>query len=291
MFSETFTATFMQDFKAILAKQSDLLANLNALLSHYYFVATTQLILSLDKKAAFNPHQFTKVVYLLTTEKASQSRDSYLFGMKDISKKLKYTITHDHILYILNTNNFSTLSETQTYWDYLDFKNYFKDQGPQVEAEFVVSVMAWLRDYYCVKNKIAYTAAHANVETFSECIAYMHDMIQYSWSTDPTNRTKPDAVHSRYPKNYTDFQKAFFRKNAGSLGQLIALPQNYLLLLTGLSVGEEPLLVSDLWLELEKRGVWLDYQSKNEVVNLLTKLNYIDKKSDSGDAQYVKRIL
>ena len=43
--------------------------------------------------------------------------------------------------------------------------------------------------------------------------------------------------------------------------------------------------------EFEKRGIALDRYSKKEVMNLFDNLNIIDKKSDSGDAQYVKPIL
>ena len=39
------------------------------------------------------------------------------------------------------------------------------------------------------------------------------------------------------------------------------------------------------------RGIFLDNISKEHLQEFFTKLNLIDKKSDSGDAQYVKRIL
>ena len=38
-------------------------------------------------------------------------------------------------------------------------------------------------------------------------------------------------------------------------------------------------------------GIFLDNTSKEYLQEFFTKLNLIDKKSDSGDAQYVKRIL
>ena len=46
-----------------------------------------------------------------------------------------------------------------------------------------------------------------------------------------------------------------------------------------------------LFKEYEKRGIYLDGTSKEYLQEFFTKLNLIDKKSDSGDAQYVKRIL
>ena len=49
--------------------------------------------------------------------------------------------------------------------------------------------------------------------------------------------------------------------------------------------------LNDVFSEFECRGVFLDNHSKDEVMRYYEKLNLIEKKSDSGDAQYVKRIL
>ena len=62
-------------------------------------------------------------------------------------------------------------------------------------------------------------------------------------------------------------------------------------MLVAVSITEERVELKQLWKELENRGVWLDHHSKEEVVKMLDKLNYMEKKSDSGDAQYVKSIL
>ena len=54
---------------------------------------------------------------------------------------------------------------------------------------------------------------------------------------------------------------------------------------------EEKIRLNDLYKEYEFRGIYLDNSSKEYLQEFFTKLNLIDKKSDSGDAQYVKRIL
>lgn len=54
---------------------------------------------------------------------------------------------------------------------------------------------------------------------------------------------------------------------------------------------EEKIRLVDLYKEYERRGLYLDNTSKEYLQEFFTKLNLIDKKSDSGDAQYVKRIL
>ena len=49
--------------------------------------------------------------------------------------------------------------------------------------------------------------------------------------------------------------------------------------------------INELFDEFRKRGIYLDKQSQESIVEFYEKLNLIEKKSDSGDAQYVKGIL
>ena len=43
--------------------------------------------------------------------------------------------------------------------------------------------------------------------------------------------------------------------------------------------------------EFELRGIFFDRDSKTKIVQLYEKLNLLEKKSDSGDAQYVRSVL
>lgn len=62
-------------------------------------------------------------------------------------------------------------------------------------------------------------------------------------------------------------------------------------MITAICIKEDKITLKDLFKEYERRGLFLDSYSQVEVIDLLGKLNLIDKKSDSGDAQYVKSIL
>ena len=62
-------------------------------------------------------------------------------------------------------------------------------------------------------------------------------------------------------------------------------------MLTALCVKDKKIKLNQLFTEYEKRGVFLDFPSKMEVVNFLTKRGLIDKKSDDEDAKYVKPVL
>ena len=62
-----------------------------------------------------------------------------------------------------------------------------------------------------------------------------------------------------------------------------------LLFLTRLCIGNESKIrLKTLWDNLKLRGIVFDETSKLEITKLFEKINLIEKKSDSGDAQYIK---
>ena len=65
-----------------------------------------------------------------------------------------------------------------------------------------------------------------------------------------------------------------------------------LLFLVKLCVAENSKIrLNNLWIELENRGIKFDEVSKTEIIRLFERINLLEKKSDSGDAQYVKSII
>ena len=102
---------------------------------------------------------------------------------------------------------------------------------------------------------------------------------------------KDPAIGGRYAKSLTDLVNKYFIKNGGKYGNVLNINQNMLVAITALSIRDDKIKRNDLFKEYEKRGLFFDKKSRLEVDKILTKLDLVDKKSDSGDAQYVKRIL
>lgn len=73
---------------------------------------------------------------------------------------------------------------------------------------------------------------------------------------------------------------------------MLNLSEETLIFLTKLCIkNQEQMRLKDVFGEMELCGVYLDNQSKEQAAIYYEKLNLIEKKSDSGDAKYVKRIL
>lgn len=91
---------------------------------------------------------------------------------------------------------------------------------------------------------------------------------------------------------FEEFCKANFLKTRGQLGYTLNITEEYLIFITKLCIPKgDKLRLNLLFKEFELRGMWFDRDSKYKIIEIYEKLNILEKKSDSGDAQYVKSIL
>ena len=73
---------------------------------------------------------------------------------------------------------------------------------------------------------------------------------------------------------------------------ITALYGTLIKLMTKVTIGaNEKMRLNDLFKGFEQRGLYFDNTSKDCIVEFYERLNLIEKKSDSGDAQYVKSFL
>ena len=100
-----------------------------------------------------------------------------------------------------------------------------------------------------------------------------------------------DGRRTRYAQNINLIGNRYFLKSGGLYGRVLNLNRDMLLFLTSLCVKDKKMKTNDLFKEFKRRGILFDKHSRKEIINYLDLLNLIDKKSDSGDAQYVRPIL
>lgn len=98
---------------------------------------------------------------------------------------------------------------------------------------------------------------------------------------------------------FENYRRAFERQVAepfiqgrGRFGKVLVLEQDTILLLTNIAIAEKKQLrFQDLMIQFESRGVYFDQQSRMALIELYERVGNIDRKSDSGDAVYVKTTL
>jgi len=268
---------FLKDLESLSKNEAFFFENIDTLFVHYTTVAISQTVLQTNHLADFHFNNFIPIYYILHWEKAAKWRQSYKEGFKLLREQISEFYAHEHALNILGFNTFTT--EDNLF--YHDLKQILQKAGPKAEKEFTQSIYTFLETIYQTRKGIE-VEEYEEHKTLDDAFKDILNALKKGVSTE---------IKSRYPKAFEALLSKFFRKHGGSLGNLLSLTREQLLLLIAVSVGDERMELNQLWTELEKRGIWFDYLSKEEVVLVLDKLNYMEKKSDSGDAQYVKSIL
>lgn len=270
---------FVDDLRVLATNPTFLITNLEEFFVQYCYFALTQMIVQTNRFTEFDAEKPFPVVLFLNTESTQKWRDGYRYGYKLLKEEFRYFYAHEHVLNILGANTFVEEGN----WYYHDYQHFFDEQPPEAGQQFVQSIYRWIEEVMAARIDDVQPIPYEG-QTLEKAFRDLVELVRLQVK---------DEIYSRYTKAFDMFLRRFYRKNGGSLGSLLAINPKQLLTMIAVCVGPKNnrLELNYLWEELEKRGVFLDDQSREEVVHLLDQLNYLDKKSDSGDAQYVKAIL
>lgn len=267
---------FNEDMKFLLSNHEDFLVkNFDKIVSFYMFFYFIQF--SLKVMATSVSDELEKTYYLLDWETVSKNRKSVNFGYRKVSDYLKILLTRidgiEHINGLLGQNGLLP-SEMVQYYDSLENSN---------QKEFLSYFKSWI-DYFRSEEDLGSLELG---DDFRNLIQIYFASIEESYRT---HKTRAGPI-SRYYKPIEDLGKKYFLKRRGRYGYMFNINQEMLILITALCIKEDKIKISNLFEEYERRGLFFDRDSMDLIVELFNKLNLIDKKSDSGDIQYVKSIL
>lgn len=264
----------IEDFEFMINNEEFFLKNFQSLLAYYYFYYITQLVVKLNKRSKADYEKIEDIYYLLDWEKVSKNRKSVTKGYKFIKAENRNTLINiniiEHLNFIFGVEgyNFSEIYEL------------FKSMLNKEQKEVLLALKAWI-EYY--KNFFNQDSEELNLD-YDELVKALNDSF---W-----DKIGKDATVTRYASTVEEIGKKYFLKvRGGTYGYMLNITQEMLLLITAVSIKNKKITLKELFKEYERRGLFFDQYSKNLIVELLGRLNLIDKKSDSGDAQYVKGIL
>ncbi|MEK4013433.1 DNA phosphorothioation-dependent restriction protein DptG [Peribacillus sp. FSL M8-0224] len=270
---------FKEDFLFLVQHEDYFKSHYEIFLSYYYFLYITQLTLKMSQKGKGKLDSNNEVFYTLDWEATSKNRKSYGYGyqmIKEAARTLLIDINNlEHLNFLMGTDDSQSYSELQLTYEQL----------PSEEKE----VLLGLLNQWIVEYRFHLALPEQNLPenlTYEDLVAKLYSSIEEAYEK-PTMQ----GPRNRYSLSIEEIGKKFFLKTRGSLGYMLNVSQDLLLLLTALSLKKERKSLKQVFLDLELRGIYLDRYSREEIVRLYDKLNLLDKKSDSGDAQYVKPIL
>lgn len=274
---------FVKDLSYMLNQDMSSEDDLSNLFSLYYFQYYVQSTLILDKFFSGKPNEKVELYFALDWERVSRNRKCCTEGWDKVKMNLSHCFAHKTTLGILNNH------KGQEKLSYLDFFN-ISNQSDEIDRALASEIeraeqtyttyIGDYKDFSKIEKAVGINKTEMAIKHLFECVEQQFVN---------TNRRR---ARESFNEKFVSFCRDRWTKDRKKSGVVLNLTERDVIFLTNLSIGEnERIRLNDLFKEYEKRGVFLDRTSKEMLQDFFAKLNIIDKKSDSGDAQYVRRIL
>ena len=281
---------FAKDCSFLQSNSQLYAAQLPELLKFYFFIYQLRLVESLNsffKEGSQQPFYFS-----VDWESLSKGRQAFQEGWKRVEHKLFSMFSHAHCLEMLSYVPFEGLELPFAYREVGKWAQNVSSATRRTTARNVNQLIDFYMESIEQLNFNWGTLRQANNNSVDEelvdRIRYFYKLVHFQF--EHSNRK---AASTRYSKWLSQFATVNYLKRRGPLGHTLCFSREQLLFLTRLCIGDkndEKIRLTELWKEFSKRGVIFDFESQKLILNLFNNLNLIEKKSDSGDAQYVRAI-
>ncbi len=237
----------------------------------YLFLYTSQLALNIHPHA-FNEPEPRPLYFILNYEKASIERKKLIYeGYKNLYEHARYIFPYLSFLEILM--KITNEPNLRLY----DLPRNFNNDEATVEV-----LSNFEKNFRIVRKLDPLLVSHAMLNDVLE------SLLNSAFSQFQDNSTRKD-VFEKYSRAFENQAAKPFIHSRGRFGKVLVLDQDMILLITNIAIGERSQLrFQDLIIEFNKRGIYFDSQSVTTLIELYERVGNIDRKSDSGDAVYVK---
>ena len=274
---------FVKDFKFIISKEDLYKDSLKRFLEYYYMFYVSQLVMKLDEFENADLTKPNKLYYTLDWERTSKTRTAYQFGWEKIKNSTASLFSHAVVLEMLNHN------EIEEQLGYKDLAELFKIISEDTFSDQIEELIeAYKRQLQDIKwENFRYVDKETEIKGFSS-VHKLFNVVRYQFE----NSSSRSRANEAYRNWFVRFVQKNFAKRRGQLGYNLNITEDDIILMTKICINNnEKLKLNDLFEEFELRGLFFDRDSKLKIIQLYEKLNLLEKKSDSGDAQYVKSVL
>ncbi|MDO4925607.1 MAG: DNA phosphorothioation-dependent restriction protein DptG [Turicibacter sp.] len=274
---------FIKDFKFIISKEDLYKDSLKRFLEYYYMFYVSQLVMKLDEFDNADLTKPNKLYYTLDWERTSKTRTSYQFGWEKIKNNTVSLFSHAVVLEMLNHCN---IDEQLGYKDLAElFENQDENMLSHELEELIELYKKQLSDIKW--ENLKYSDIDKGVKPF-DSVHKLFRVVKYQFENSSSRSRANDA----YRNWFVRFVQNNFAKRRGQLGYNLNITEDDIILFTKICINNnEKVKLNTLFEEFEMRGLFFDRDSKMKIIQLYEKLNLLEKKSDSGDAQYVKSVL
>lgn len=286
---------FQRDFEFLSKDKQSFLDESDLLFKFYYFFYITQLAFSLNSFFS-DGTGFTPLYFTIESETVSENRKTIKQGWKMLEPRLINLMSHSVNLDMLNR---LPLPEQESGYDYLVLKDLFAKLDAEQAATLETNIQELISFYVSVVpvEKSSWDEFQADFDRKTKSRPFANDLEKkvvelfhrIEFQFDHSSRKSKRQSFANW---FLFFCKENFLKNRGRNGYSLNLSHEMLIFLTKLCIGERSKIrLNDLMQAFKDRGIYFDEASKRAILEIYEKINLIEKKSDSGDAQYIRQVL
>lgn len=276
---------FSEDLKFLITDEELYKNSLKRFLEYYNMFYISQLSIKLSQFEKADLTEPDKLYYTLSFESTSKNRTAYKFGWELLKGYVEDLFSHAITLEFLNHHN---LDEQLGYKELFQIFNNVNGENIENKLEELCEAYIARRQDGIVWNEFTVKKGNSGNKAFDK-VYKLFEAVKYQFQGKTSTRTR---ANDAYKKWFTKFVEDNFAKRRGSLGYNLNLTEEDIILMTKICIKNNgKLKLNVLFKEFEKRGISFDRDSQVKIIQLYEKLNLLEKKSDSGDAQYVRSIL
>lgn len=279
------TELFKEDLKFLMKHKDYFLDNFELFVHYYTFMYVLQSIIQFEKFTTGDYENGTPLYFALDWEAVNKKRPvaSTLSGYKFIKEHAANLFAHQHVLQQLSHNflNKNAIVGEKEVLGYSTLLEHISSNGPDYEEQFKEDLKKWIIEYsnFFKEKGAPPTELKDTIEGL------------FGQLFKEVSKRMNESAQKKYGQAVEFLGAGVFLKQRGGLGYLLNMTHELLMLMTAVIVKDQRMPFKTLIKEFEKRGIAFDRQSTEEILSLFNSQNILDKKSDSGDAQYVKPIL
>lgn len=264
-----------------LSKHPDyFLEQLSSCIELYTFIYCTQLGLNIRNWTDGNALKSKPLYFILDTEKASSERSNLVnYGYPSVARPMAEVFP---ILSMLEYFNNDSKSTKVPLWA---FANALRNASPQEQQTALVALSEFAEEFRKERALQAFPKAPNNA------IEAMQYVVNYGIKqfAEGTGRHR---VQMQYMEVFDKEVAKNFIQARGRSGKVLVVNQDFILLLTNLSIGDrKSLRFQELLVEFQSRGFWFDKSSQQALITFYERVGNVDRMSDSGDAVYVRNTI
>lgn len=275
---------FHKDFSVLMNNADSFRLYINRFLAYYYMFYVSQLAVKLGQFEFGKRNEIEKIYMTLNWEVLTKVRPGYEYGWKYIKEKIGHMFSHSFLMEMMSHN------VENAHLDYIDlFTRMNQSAEDESAAEDIKETcdryMAWIpMDYSRCKHD---SSKDGTCKSSNE-LRRFYEIIDFQFINGGRI-----SRYNGYNKKFIEFVQKNFGKWRGTLGYSMGVNENDIIMFTQIVLQENDgrIRLPKLFDEFEKRGLLFDRESKKKVIDLFEKMNLLEKRSDSGDAQYVKSVL